>query len=227
MKKPMKTRALRSTPRYQIEPTNERNLKFCDRWLVHHDHIRAYTESGFSMKRSNWKEIALEKLRRFHDYLDRRLPAVEAVVAQRIAYEREDILREIAKIATCNALDYIEEYSIVDDKTKEAKQAWRLKPIAKLTRDQASAIDTVFVNIETGVLGYSLPSAKTRLSALATLGEQAADFKKKDGAVHNHLHFHDIPLDKIRQLKQQLIGIVGPARARAVFGRTEEEATGS
>ena len=100
---------------------------------------------------------------------------------------------------------------------------WRLKPLNMLTRDQASAIDSVFWDPDSGRIGYTLPAAKTRLAALTTLGEQAAGFKKKD-EVHNHLHLgQDVPLEKIRQLKQLFIDAMGPQATRELLGMTEEE----
>jgi hypothetical protein len=56
-----------------------------------------------------------------------------------------------------------------------------------------------------------------------TLGEQEAVFNKND-VVHNHLHLgENIPLEKIRALKQLFIDAMGPQATRELLGMTEEE----
>lgn len=192
-------------------PTDPRDLKFCERWLIHHDPVKAYQEAGF-FGRGGAVARAARKLAMFHAYLERLQPKVDTQVAKKISYERTDILRSIALIANSNALDYI----------KVVAGKFEMKPISELTRDQAAALDRVVLDPETGRMGYSLPAAKTRLAALTALGEQAAGFKKPD-TVHNHLHLTDIPLDKVRHLKQMLIEAVGQDQARLVFGMTEED----
>lgn len=194
-----------------MDPKTARDKKFCDRWLVHHDTHLAWREAGFAVRSD--KELPLIKLARFRPYLERLQPKVELQVAQKISLERQDILAAIAIIGNANALDYI----------VQVGDTWCLKPINLLTREQASAIDNVFWDAESGRIGYSLPAAKTRLAALTTLGEQAADFKKKD-VVHNHLHLGEgVPLEKIRQLKQLFIDAMGPQATRELLGMSEEE----
>jgi len=202
-------------------PKSERDTKFCERWLVHRDHIKAFKEAGYSGKHNDVSRQALDKLTKFRAYLERQVPKVEAVVAKRIGYERADILEGIARIANANALDYIQEYEVIDAKTGAVTTAYRMKPIQELTRDQAAALDTVSYHAESGTMTYSLPAAKTRLSAFTTLGEQAAGFSKKD-EVHNHLHLDNVPLEKLRHIKGLLIEMVGPNAARQVFGMHDE-----
>lgn len=206
------TKNLRRQPSTrEMEPKTVRDKLFCERWLVHHDHHRAWREAGFAVRSD--RALPLAKLVRFRPYLERMQPKVEMQVAKKIAYERTDILTAIATIGYANAMDYI----------MEEGGKWCLKPLHLLTREQAAAIDEVFYDAEAGRVGYSLPGAKTRLAALATLGEQAAGFKKKED-VHNHLHLgQDVPLEKIRQLKQMFIEAMGPQVTREVLGMTEEE----
>jgi hypothetical protein len=194
-----------------IEPKTARDKAFCERWLTHRDPHQAWREAGFAVRSD--RELPLRKLSRFKPYLERLQPKVELQVAKKISLERQDILAAIATIGNANVLDYI----------VQVGDEWRLKPLHDLTRAQASAIDNVFWDAEAGRLGYSLPSAKTRLSALTTLGEQAADFKQKD-VVHNHLHLGEgVPLEKIRELKQLFIDAMGPKATRELLGMTEEE----
>jgi hypothetical protein len=222
-KKVVRDRGLRSKPARQKTniPKNERDKKFCERWLVHHDHNKAIIEAGFSDKNSH--NLGLRKLEEFRPYLERLLPKVELEVAKRLGFERGEILEAIARIGNCNALDYIKPYTVINQVTGMMEQRWGMKSLHELTRDQAAAVDKVYFDGELGAICYSLPAAKTRLSAMTTLGEQAANFKKPGAPTHNHLHFHDVPLEKIRQIKQMLIEAIGPKRAHLAF-RTEAEA---
>ncbi len=203
-------------------PTNERDKKFCERWLVHHDHQKAVAEAGFANK--NHREVGVQKLQRFRPYLERMLPKVELEVAKKIAIERGDILEAIARIGAANPQDYIKPFSVINAETQMLEQGWTMKLLHELTRDQAAALDTVFYSPTLGGMGYTLPTARTRLSALSTLGEQAAGFTKKpDSTIHQHLHFHTIPLEKIRAAKQMFLQLVSQEEARAVFGNTEAD----
>lgn len=203
------------------EPSTDRDKKFCERWLVHHDHNKAYLEAGFVPTRSGG---GLKKLAQYRKYLERNLPRVEIQVAKQIAYERVDILAAIANVGYANVLDYIEPFETVDPETQMLHQHWTLKPLHKLTREQAAAIDEVHYDSVTGRLGYTLPSAKTRLSALTTLGEQAANFKKKGGDIHAHLHLgENIPMEEILAAKAMLAKLVGPEVVREVLGWSESD----
>jgi hypothetical protein len=224
VKRPVKTRNIRAKPRTRIqEPANERDKKFCERWLVHHDHNKAMDEAGFAASNKN-HAAGLQKLMKFRKYLERMQPKVELAVSKKLGYERADILEAIAAIANCNPLDYLKETTLINPTTQMAEQHMVLKPLHELSRAQASAVDSVFFDMTSGRIGYSLPKAKTRLSALTTLGEQAANFKKKDGQVHTHFHLgDDIPLEKIRAVKQMFIDLMGPRITREVLGFNEEE----
>jgi hypothetical protein len=205
------------------EPKTERDMKFCAQWLIHHDHNRAFREAGFRVH-TNASSLALRKMDVFRHYLERMQPKVEFQVAKKIAYERQDILAAIANIGYANALDYITEDFVMNPATKVMERHWRLKPLHALTRDQAGAIDTIFWDEGQGRVGYTLPLAKTRLSALSTLGEQAANFKVKDRVTHNHLHLgENVPLEKVRHLKQLFIEALGPVATRELLGMNEEE----
>lgn len=203
------------------EPKNERDKLFCERWLVHHNHNKAIVEAGYSDKNANG--LGLQKLVQFRPYLERLRPKVELEVAKKISYERADILEAIAAIGQCNVIDYIEPYTTVNAETGMAEERWALKPIQKLTRAQASAVDSVYYDMTTGLLGYHLPKAKTRLTALTTLGEQAANFKKP-GTTHNHLHLgENISLEKIRAVKQMFVDLMGPKVTREILGWDEKD----
>ncbi len=220
--KKVKTRNLPPTRKVQegATPKNEMDLKFCERWLVHHDHVRAYREAGHSD--SNNHTRSARKLQRFRRYLDARLPKVEAIVSRDIAYERKDILEGIARIAYANALDYVTPCVNIDEKGN-ATPGFRMKTILELTREEAAAVDQVSYDHVTGKISYSLPAAKTRLSAFTVLGEQAAGFSKKDNETHNHLHLHDLDMEKLRHVKGLLIDLVGTEAARQVFGMHDDD----
>jgi hypothetical protein len=190
------------------EPMRERDVLFCKAYVKSGDHNKAWVEAGFT-KLSNSSFYALRKVQKFRGYIDRLSAKVEVHVAKKISYERTDILAGIAAIGYCNALDYVK---VVDGQLA-------LKPMTELTREQAAAIDSLSYDGTT--VTYTLPRAKTRLSALTTLGEQAANFKKP-AATHNHLHV-DVPLEKLRELKAQFAAALGPQVTREILGFTEEE----
>ena len=204
------------------QPKSESDMKFCERWLVHHDHNRAYLEAGLGGSGDDTNR-AKAKVQRFSRYLQSRIPAVEKIVAKEIAYERKDILAGIARIANANALDYLAPYQIIDPASGVLVNQYRMKRVHELTRDQAAAIDSITYDAVTGAITYTLPTAKTRLAALATLGEQAAGFSKNDGATHQHLHLHNVDINKLRQAKGILIDMVGPNAARQIFGMHVDE----
>jgi hypothetical protein len=229
-KRKVKTRGLPGKPpENQIEPKTEMDMKFCERWLVHRSHVQAYREAGFSDSANHTRSA--RKLLRFRRYLESRIPKIEQQVSQKIAYERTDILEGIARIAHANALDYIVPCTDICDGV--AVQSARIKTIFELTRAEAAAIDTVTCDAVSGKISYTLPSAKTRLAAFTTLGEQAAGFSKKESATHNHLHL-DVAPEKMERIKAMLLeaaGVDGPRVARQIFGmepiETPEPAPGT
>jgi hypothetical protein len=218
------TKRLRATlPGEVTEPANERDKNFCDRWLVHHDHARAYRESGFTVNRQ-FNRCSLEKLKKFRPYLDRLGIKVEAELAKRISYERHDILQAMAAIGFANAQDYMVEAEFTNPGTGIKEKRYILKRLEDLTRLQASAIDEVFYDADMGRIAYSLPVAKTRMVALATLGENTQALKSKDASVvHNHLHLEGVSNEKLEQLERLFIEAVGPQVSREILGLTEDD----
>jgi hypothetical protein len=112
---------------------------------VHHDHHRAWREAGFAARSD--KELPLAQGGAFSALLG--APAtqgrvVELLVAKKISLERQDILAAIANMDNANVLDYIVEVPNAATGLPE----WRLKPLHQLTRDQGSAIDSVFWDAE-------------------------------------------------------------------------------
>jgi hypothetical protein len=205
------------------EPKNERDTTFCERWLVHHDHARAYRECGFTVNRA-FNRCAIAKLAKFRPYLDRVGAKVETQIAKRIAYERGDILGAMAAIGFANAQDYMHEAEFTDPTTQMKEKRYILKPLELLTREQASAIDEVFYDAEHGRIGYTLPVAKTRMTALAVLGENTQALKPKDPkVVHNHLHLEGISNEKLEQAERMFIELVGPQVSREILGLTEDD----
>ena len=219
-----KTKGLKPKPsRRPRNPSNERDKLFCERWLVHHDHRKAAEESGFS--KTNLSETGLTKLAQFRQYLERLRPKVELQTAKKISYERADILDAIAAIGLCNAQDYIKPFTVVNAETQMAETHFGLKPLEELTRAQASAIDSMYYDAQLGRLGYELPKAKTRLTALNTLGEQNSGWKRPAGATHNHLHLENLPLDKVLAVKRMFVNLIGVPAAREILGYVEEESS--
>jgi hypothetical protein len=217
-----KTKGLRAKlstrPRH---PANARDKLFCERWLVHHDHCKAATEAGYSQ--TNRSDAGLRKLAQFRHYLERLLPKVELQAAKKLSYERADVLDAIAAIGLCNAQDYIKAFQVVNPVTQMLETHYGLKPLQELTRTQASAIESMFYDAQAGRLGYELPKAKTRLTALNTLGEQNANWKRPAGVTHNHLHMANLPIEKVQAVKKMFINLIGVQAAREILGYVEEE----
>ena len=197
-------------------------MTFCNRWLTHRDHVKAFKEAGFHD--GGRSGDALKMLHKYRQYLERRQPKIEIEVAKRIAYERADILAAISNIGNANALDYIEPYNVVNPETQIVEQRMQLKALDRLTREQAAAVESVTWDKEAGVLTYQLPSVQTKLKALTTLGEQAANFKLKGASIHNHLHLGDsIPMEEILAAKAMLVNLVGPEASREILGWSESD----
>lgn len=219
-KRKVRTRNIPRKPDVRpAHPVSVREKAFCDRWLVHHDAKKAFLEAGYAKSGKSRHIVMLAKFRR---YLEGRLPVVEKELAKTIAYERTDILAGIARIANANAQDYVEVFDTIDTTTGDVVKNYRLKSIQELTRDQASAIDSVSQCPLTGKITYTLPDARTRLAAFTTLGEQAAGFSQKN-TTHNHLHLANIPLEQLRHVKGLLMDMAGPDVSRQIFGVEPQE----
>lgn len=204
------------------EPKNAKDTLFCERWMVHRDVIKAWKEAGFGHSGAAGTR-AKTKLAKFQKWIEARLPKLEAVVAQKMGHERADILNAIANIAHANILNYLVPVTVIKDGVSVTEL--RMKHVGELTRDEAAGLDVVFNDVATGQVGYRLPSAKTRLDALRTLGAQTAGFASKEKAKHQHIHLHgEMPLEKLRELKGQLIQLVGgPDKVRNIFGMPQNE----
>lgn len=212
-------KALSQRVKVYQEPTNAKDQIFAERYAVHLDHNRAYIESGYQYDVAN----ALRKLHSLKPYIDKLRAKIENKLIGSLSYQRKDILEGIAAIGMANPLDYYHEFEVMDPKTQQVMKGMALKPLKMLTRLQASAIEDMTYHLESGRISYKLPSLATKLNALNTLGENTGATKKKeDGRTSNHVHFHDVPIEKLRDLMQGFSTLLGPQASRAVLGLTEE-----
>lgn len=204
------------------EPTNDKDRIFAERYVVHLDHNRAYVEAGWTYDVAN----ALRKLKSLKPYIDKLRLKVETKLIGSLSYDRKTILESMAAIGLANPLDYYHEFETMDPKTQQVVRGMALKPLKMLTRLQALAIEDLTYHMDSGRISYKLPSISTKLSALATLGENTGATKKKEDRGSQHVHFHDVPIDKLKGLMQEFSTLLGPQASRAVLGLTEDDQNG-
>ena len=190
--------------------------------MVHRDIMKAWEEAGFGKTHEAMKRAKV-KLERFSKWIESRLPKVEAVAATKLGHERGEILNGIAAIAHANVLNYLVPATEIRDGVSVS--VMRMKRLGELTHEEAAALDTIDQDLVTGMVTYRLPDAKTRLAALRALGEQTAGFSSKEKARSQHIHLHgEMPLEKLRELKANLIQLVGgPDKVRNIFGQSQNE----
>ena len=199
------------------EPENERDRKFCERYLVHRNHVRAFREAGFA-ESSTINGGPAAKYQRFAAYLDKHLRAVDAVVVHQLAYERVDLLDAMAAIALANPQDFIEKYEVLlEDGTTEHRIG--VRDLMSLPRHLAYAVEEFHCDPTTGVITYTMPSLNTKAKLLKILAENTGAIKRDDlGANHIHLHLKGVPTSVLEQAEAQLIATLGPEKVRALLG---------
>lgn len=212
-------KALSQRTKIYGEPRNRQDRLFAERYVVHLDHNLAYTEAGWKYNNSG----AARKLKSLKKYIDKLALKVEAKLVHELSYTRKDILDHMAAIALANPHDYYQDFEILDPKTQTLLRGRALKPINQLTRLQASAIEDLTYHLESGRISYRLPSLSTKMSALTTLAETTGVTKKKDEGRQAHVHFHDVPIEKLRDLMGSFATLLGPQASRQVLGLTEED----
>jgi hypothetical protein len=216
-------------------PKLPRDVKFCQRWLEHHDAFRAYREAGYPPARNNMSKAKV-KVTKFWPYLEPLMQAKARVVAEKIGVTNDTVLREMASKALYNPGDYLEvspepiSYTERDpitgkDVTKEdkwfgkSKREVRYKPLEELTADQLRAVEIVAG--PGGRLSYRLPTIREQHQYLTSLGRQMGMFMEKiilenRQTLHQHAHLHleNVPTEMLEQLRTQLLPLVGADFAR-------------
>lgn len=224
-------------------PHHERDVKFCARWLEHHDARRAYREAGFVTAPNNDSK-GKEKVKKFWPYLEPLMAAKARVVAERIGVTNDTVLREMAAKALYNPGDYLEvspetlTYTKKDEKTGlevKVDQTWfgkkqrevRYKPLEELTVEQLRAVE--IITGPGGRLSYRLPTVREQHQYLQSLGRQMGMFMDKiilenRQTLHQHAHLHleNVPTAMLEQLRTQLLPLVGEDFARQL-GFTPQE----
>lgn len=219
--KPKKVYKAKSQVKSKRKPRTMQDMIFCERYVVHHDHMLAYREAGFTDSKPS--SGALRKLQNMRPFIEQMSEKVERRVVGELAYERKDILDAMANIGLANILDYYEEVRFVDPDTKWESKRYQLKPLHALTRQQAHAIDNVTIDTKTGRATYTIPDAKAKLRALEVVGENTrALSQKKPGTLHNHLHLTASP-EQIKELELKFTAIFGESTLREIVGMDESD----
>jgi hypothetical protein len=224
-------------------PANVRDKKFCDGWLAHYDHNRAYVEAGFSAKSRRRYHLAKAKLKRFMPFLRPFQEAKAQQVGKQLAIKDGDVLETMKAVAYANILDYYErsdeplmrEVHDKDGNVKlepvmfQGRPVFKMepKPLYELTREQTMGVEPVYAFGR--LVGYQTASLKVRHQYLESLGKNLGLWledlvKRRENERHKHVHLHleAVPTEKIVEIEQLLIGVVGPEFARSLGISSEE-----
>lgn len=198
-------------------PRDDRDRLFCEKWLEHFDHTRAYIEAGFATHTgegstakkkgvySNTTSRALKKLQSFWTYLEPLRMEKARAVAQQVVLNAADVLDIMGRHAKIAVQEFIEPNpTALTESVKNASGEWvtqplledgkpvygtRLKPIERLTPEQASIVQVT--GQEGGHVRYRLPTIRERQGFLVALGRQMGLFLDKIiMETHNHQHQH-------------------------------------
>lgn len=211
-------------------PQTDGEHLFCERWLIHFDKDRAYTEAGYS-RTSNGGTGAGAMLERFAAYLRPIREAKIKVMATRLAVDTEKIIAGMSqKVFFDPAAFYerastpeVEWVSVPDCKLQvERVVTWdgkpvyaeRLKPYSDLTADQQAVVQ--ITNADGGRIKYRLPNIAEQHQYLTSLGRQLGMFAEKliverhnHKHTHAHLEFTGVPTQKLAALTRQMLPLVG------------------
>ncbi len=229
-------------------PRSDRDRMFCDRWLLHFDHVRAYLEAGWAPNDrigklgTNTAVRARQKLEHLWPYLEPLRDAKARIVAERVALSQADLLDLLGRMAKFNPLEYVETSTTAATTTRTAADGAkiedpiefngkpvfrsRLKPLQDLTPEQAA---TIQLHADGDTVTYRLPNIRERHAALLLLGKQMGMFLDKiilqnheHQHRHAHLHLEGVSTDQVRALAAQLSQFVEPEFAKGL-GYTDED----
>lgn len=209
-------------------PRTALERKFCERWLHHFDHVRAYKEAGFKNTRNN-AQMAAKLLERLDKHLRPLREAKAREVAKLLTASDEDVLKAMSAKAVFNADDFVEVATSpktrtikIGDKESIEPIEWdgqpvfasRLKPWEKLTPDQKRTVEVI--GDSGGEVRYRLPNTREQHQYLTSVGRQYGMFLEKiiqEKHFHRHQHQHleieAMPTAKLQSLTAQLLPFVG------------------
>lgn len=195
------------------EPRDEREIKFVEAWLRHHDVQRAWEEAGYSIKNCDYHTEATRKYQTLLPYIERRQSQVSKEITKKFVLDQQSILDEMIAVGFANPQDYIEEtMELVDGKPVKVQ---RRKNIMSLTRAQAAAVTEIDFHPD-GTVTYKLPDADAKHPFLKDLGQHLGLFHPKLIQEHRHRHMHahidlkDIDQGALLQAEQKLLQALGP-----------------
>jgi hypothetical protein len=190
-------------------PKDDHETRFCEAWLRHHDHRKAWVDAGYSPITVHQ---ARKKLITLTPYLERIQRSVSSAVAKKFVLDQQSILDEMIAVGFANPQDYIEEYvELVDDQpvTKQVR-----KNIMKLSRAQAAAVTQIDFHPD-GTVSYKLPDADAKHPFLKDLGQHLGLFHPKLIQEHRHKHMHahidmkDVNQEALMEAEAQLLKALG------------------
>lgn len=205
-------------------PRTERDVLFCQIWLEHFDHIRAYKEAGF-LDVTNTRVKAWQKLERYREYLRPMAETKQRQIAKTIAVDQQDLIQEYARISSCNPLDFIEPVITMDNgKTVERV---RVIPIEKLPRELAAMCEVSFGT--DGAITYRIPTIRERLDAKGALGRHLGMFDAKLILEHRRTQqqkkadLRGVDDSQLAAAEKELLKALGPVGARLLGIQLEEQ----
>lgn len=227
-------------------PRDDRERKFCERWLVHFDHVRAWREAGYKFPEKNsgsHTARAVKLLERLSPYLKPFQEAKAREIAKKMVVDDEQVLLSMSRKAVFDPGDFVETaatpktrvFAGDDGKEKTETVEWygkpvfaaRLKPFHELTPEQRMSVE--IVGDSGGEVRYRLPDVKEQHQYLTSIGRQFGMFLEKlitERHYHRHSHAHldlkEVPTAELQQLTKKLLPYVGQEYA-SQLGFTPED----
>jgi hypothetical protein len=227
----------------QMGPQTERDLLFCERWLIHFDKDRAFREAGFTQDKGAGNR-ANSKLKKFADYLQPLREAKARLIAERLVIDSQQVLDAMVKKVFFDPTGFYERSAAplthwvkVADKQEKVEEVltWdgrpvygeRMKPYSELTAEQQAVVEITSAAGEQ--IKYRLPNIREQHMYFTSIGRQFGMFAEKlilerhnHQHQHHHLSFDNVPTAKIQSLTRQLLPLVDLEFAQ-MLGYTPED----
>jgi len=235
-------KGVKKRPRERLPQTDAEHL-FCERWLIHFDKDRAYSEAGFNPRSMGGTGPGI-MLERFAEYLRPIREAKIKLMAQRLVVDSDKIIAGMSQKVFFDPTTFYEraskpimEWVDVPGCKLEVERVvtWddkpvyeeRLKPYSDLTPEQQAVVQ--ITSTKGGRIHYRLPTIAEQHTYLTTLGRQLGMFAEKiilerhnHQHTHQHLSFDGVPTGKLQALTRQMLPLVGLEFAKQL-GYTEAE----
>ncbi|MHB8871248.1 MAG: terminase small subunit [Candidatus Doudnabacteria bacterium] len=124
--------------------------RFCNEYVIHYNEEKAAQEAGWPI----WNAAMFGRRLLTIPRVKREIENRQKKITKKLQITQERVLTEIASIAYCNLQDYYDEEGV-------------LKPIHKLTREQAAAIQDIVYDRKGNPKNYRLIQKNYGLDALS------------------------------------------------------------